>query len=156
MWLATDQSLLERPICAYIEQGVILALGVSRTPSPHTPSDQDIAVLERLSLQLGQYLAGTRQGFDLPVVLPETPWRTRVFNALASVPYGKTVSYAQLAEMAGNSSAARAAASALSSNPLPLLRPCHRVVPGTGHAVGKYRWGRATKKYLVELEARNA
>lgn len=156
MWINTGHCILDRPICAYIEGGRLLALDTSRSCSPHLPEPEDRAVLDQLSRQLEQYLAGNRQGFDLPVALPDSPWRQRVFNALAAIPYGQTVSYGDLARLAGNAKAARAVASAMSSNPLPLLRACHRVVPVSGQGYGEYRWGVEVKQCLVDLESRNA
>lgn len=103
--------------------------------------------------QLEEYLAGQRQVFTVPVDLVDvtTPFRRRVLQALAQIPYGQTITYAQLAEAAGNPRAVRAVASACASNPLPILYPCHRVIRSDG-SFGEYRGGRELKAALLAME----
>lgn len=103
--------------------------------------------------QLEEYLAGQRQVFTVPVDLVDvtTPFRRRVLQALAQIPYGQTIAYAQLAEAAGNPRAVRAVASACASNPLPILYPCHRVIRSDG-SFGEYRGGRELKAALLAME----
>lgn len=109
--------------------------------------------LEEAARQLGEYLAGERREFTVPVDLSgvTTPFRRRALEALAQIPYGETITYAQLAALAGNPRAVRAAASACARNPLPILYPCHRVIRSDGR-LGEYRGGAETKRALLEME----
>jgi methylated-DNA-[protein]-cysteine S-methyltransferase len=75
-----------------------------------------------------------------------------VLLRLRDIPYGKTQSYAAVAKAAGNASAVRAAASACSHNPLPLVVPCHRVVRSDG-TLGEYLGGAGAKRTLLSMEA---
>ncbi len=94
-------------------------------------------------------LAARLEGFGLP----PAPGRfaVDVRAALASVPPGRTITYAALAERAGHPGAARAVGRVMSRNMLALLVPCHRVVPSKG-GWGTYRWGSARKEALIHLE----
>ena len=78
-------------------------------------------------------------------------FRERVYKALMNVPRGTTVSYSQLAALAGHPTAVRAVATAVARNPFACLVPCHRVVPANG-STGRYRWGEKLKAALLELE----
>ncbi|MGJ4084886.1 methylated-DNA--[protein]-cysteine S-methyltransferase [Corynebacterium macclintockiae] len=118
-----------------------------------TVGDQARRHVAEVEKQLEEYLAGQRQVFTVPVDLVDvtTPFRRRVLQALAQIPYGQTITYAQLAEAAGNPRAVRAVASACASNPLPILYPCHRVIRSDG-SFGEYRGGRELKAALLEME----
>lgn len=109
--------------------------------------------LEEAARQLGEYLAGERREFTVPVDFSgvTTPFRRRATQVLAQIPYGETITYAQLAALAGNPRAVRAAASACARNPLPILYPCHRVIRSDG-SLGEYRGGTETKRGLLEME----
>ena len=102
--------------------------------------------------QLREYFEGRRQRFELAV-----DWRLshgfyrRVLDALMAVDYGTTVSYGELARMAGSSRAARAVGTAMSTNPIPLIVPCHRVVRSDG-SVGEYGGRPEVKAWLIEHE----
>ena len=100
------------------------------------------------------YLEGDDEELDLPVdlALVRSPFRRTVLEHLRRVPRGTTVSYGALALAAGNPKAARAVGSACATNPIPLLVPCHRVLPGTGR-VGNYGLGGpAVKTRLLQME----
>lgn len=88
-------------------------------------------------------------------VLLETvpPFHRKVYRKLCKVPAGKTVTYAELARLAGSPGAARAVGQAMAKNPWPIIIPCHRVVAGNGK-LGGYsgRGGPATKRALLALE----
>ncbi len=81
------------------------------------------------------------------------PFHRKVYQALCRVPAGKTVTYAELARLAGSPKAARAVGQAMARNPFPIIIPCHRVLPSTGR-LGHYsgRGGAATKRKLLQLE----
>ena len=100
---------------------------------------------------LDAYFAG--EPLDLPVDLrlARAPFRHAVLEHLREVPRGQTVSYGELAARAGNPKAARAVGTACARNPVPIVVPCHRVLPGTGR-LGSYRGGPERKAALLELE----
>jgi AraC family transcriptional regulator, regulatory protein of adaptative response / methylated-DNA-[protein]-cysteine methyltransferase len=105
--------------------------------------------------QIEAYLHGTRQRFDLPLDIPATAFRQRVWDALRRIPYGETRSYSQIAQALGSPRAVRAVASACASNPVALAIPCHRVVQ-KGGALAGYRWGLPRKAALLDAEAHHA
>jgi len=102
---------------------------------------------------LSAYLEGATATLDLPVDLRLTaaPFRRTVLERLRDVPRGQTVSYGELALRAGNPRAARAVGTACARNPVPIVVPCHRVLPGTGK-LGNYGGGPERKRALLELE----
>lgn len=122
--------------------------------APHGPEDDPAAraILDEAQRQLKEYFAGRRRDFDVPVDVDlGDGFRGRALAALSGVPYGETVTYGGLAELAGFPKAARAAGTACSTNPLAVFIPCHRVVPVSG-GIGKYGGGESMKRALLELE----
>jgi AraC family transcriptional regulator, regulatory protein of adaptative response / methylated-DNA-[protein]-cysteine methyltransferase len=105
--------------------------------------------------QLREYLAGTRQTFDLPVEAPGSPFQERVWAELGRIPYGSTVSYRELARRVDAPAASRAVGRANGSNRLAVIIPCHRVI-ATGGGLGGYGGGLDAKRLLLDLEARGA
>lgn len=99
------------------------------------------------------YLAGRRGVLDLPLDLRGTPFQRKVWRTLRRVPYGRTVSYAELARLCGHPGATRACGAANGSNPVPLFVPCHRVV-GSDGSLGGFGGGQALKRKLLALEQR--
>lgn len=109
-------------------------------------------VLARARRQLDEYFAGRRQRFELALDWQLTAgFRRDVLRATARIPYGRTSSYRDVAIAAGSPRAFRAAGSALATNPLPIVVPCHRVLP-SGGGTGAYRGGSAAKVQLLDLE----
>jgi methylated-DNA-[protein]-cysteine S-methyltransferase len=103
--------------------------------------------------QLDEYFARGRTRFDVALDWRLTRgFRREVLTATAAIPYGETSSYGQVAARAGSPRAVRAAGTALATNPLPILVPCHRVLR-TGGALGSYRGGTEAKRRLLSLEA---
>lgn len=103
--------------------------------------------------QLDEYFERRRTAFDVALDWQLTAgFRRQVLTAAAAIPYGHTASYAQVAAEAGSPRAVRAAGTALATNPLPILVPCHRVLK-SGGALGQYRGGAAAKAVLIKLEA---
>ena len=122
--------------------------------APHGPEDDPAAraILDDAQRQLGEYFAGRRREFDVPIDVDlGDGFRGRALAALSGVPHGETVTYGGLAELAGFPKAARAAGTACSTNPLAMFIPCHRVVPASG-GIGKYGGGESMKRALLELE----
>ncbi|WP_134772357.1 methylated-DNA--[protein]-cysteine S-methyltransferase [Ornithinimicrobium flavum] len=110
------------------------------------------AVLESAAHQLGEYFAGERTVFELPVATRGTAFQERVWAALRTIPYGRTWSYRQLADAVGSPGAARAVGLANGRNPVSIVVPCHRVVGADGSITG-YGGGVARKQLLLDLEA---
>lgn len=110
----------------------------------------DSPLLRRLREELGEYFAGKRRAFDLPVRYGGTPFEARVWDELRRIPYGETIAYGELARRIGNPAAARAVAGANARNPVSILVPCHRVVAAGGP--GGYGGGLAAKRTLLALE----
>jgi methylated-DNA-[protein]-cysteine S-methyltransferase len=114
------------------------------------------AAFEAELRELDQYFAGSRREFDLPI-----DWQLshgfllRARKSIAAIPYGHTFSYKELARDAGNERAVRAAGSACSRNPIPLIVPCHRVLRSDG-GLGGYAGGVAMKQGLLALEDQNS
>lgn len=102
--------------------------------------------------QLDGYFNGDRHDFDLDLDWQLTRgFRRDVLRYTAAIPYGKTASYSQLAERAGSPRAVRAAGTALATNPLPIVVPCHRVLRSDG-SVGSYLGGSSMKESLLAME----
>jgi len=110
---------------------------------------------ERLDLaarELGEYFAGQRRQFDLPLDHRlSSGFRQRVQQYLRTIDYGHTQSYKHIAETVGSPRAARAVGSACATNPLPIVVPCHRVLSSDG-SLGGYAGGLETKRTLLALE----
>ncbi|MBQ9858840.1 MAG: methylated-DNA--[Oscillospiraceae bacterium] len=109
------------------------------------------SVLNNAISQLNEYFAGTRKSFDLPLKFDGTEFQKLVWRELQNIPYGKTISYKELAEKTGNIKACRAVGMANNKNPIPIIIPCHRVIGANGKLTG-YAGGLEVKKFLLELE----
>jgi len=106
----------------------------------------------RTRRQLDEYFSGRRTAFDVPLDWQLTRgFRREVLRATAAIPYGQTSSYRRVATQAGSPAAVRAAGTALATNPLPIVVPCHRVLRTDGK-VGSYRGGPEAKSRLLDLE----
>jgi O-6-methylguanine DNA methyltransferase len=108
-------------------------------------------LLTDLSKQVKSYFAGERRTFDLPLSMMGTPFQIKVWNRLLDIPYGHTLSYADLALAMGNENAIRAIGQANGANHLAILVPCHRVIGSDGSLTG-YGGGIERKHYLLNLE----
>ncbi len=110
------------------------------------------AGLDDTRRELDEYFAGARRSFDIPLDRRLSHgFRLDALKTLSRVPYGRTVTYSELADRAGRPRAQRAAGSACGSNPIPIVVPCHRVVRAGG-AIGNYGGGPEVKRFLLELE----
>ncbi|RMX07906.1 methylated-DNA--[protein]-cysteine S-methyltransferase [Corticibacter populi] len=109
------------------------------------------AVLDAAAAQLRAYFEGRRQRFDLPLAPRGTEFQRQVWRQLATIPYGRTVSYAELAAQLGRPRAVRAVGAANGRNPLPIVLPCHRVIGSDGSLTG-FAGGLETKRWLLALE----
>lgn len=111
-------------------------------------------LMEEAFNQLDDYFLGLRKEFDLAWELEAKGFQKQVLMACSILTYGQRVSYKDLASMAGSKGAYRAAGTSLAKNPLAIIIPCHRVV-NINKDISNYRYGRDTKKYLLDLEDRN-
>lgn len=118
---------------------------------PEAESERSIICLA--ADQLAEYFAGQRQNFDLPIALVSgTAFQNRIWTALQTIPYGQTLSYAQLACSAGfTRQHSRPVGTAVGRNPITIILPCHRVV-GSDGALHGYTGGLHRKQYLLQLE----
>jgi methylated-DNA-[protein]-cysteine S-methyltransferase len=108
--------------------------------------------LDQARRELDEYFAGRRREFELDLDWQLTAgFRRRVLEATARIPFGETSTYTAMAGAAGSPRAHRAAGSALGSNPLPVVVPCHRVLR-LGGALGGYGGGPEVKEMLLRLE----
>jgi methylated-DNA-[protein]-cysteine S-methyltransferase len=110
-------------------------------------------VLDDAGTQLALYLKGALPKFSLPLKVSGTPFQLAVWKAIAKVPFGKTISYGEIATALGKPQAARAVGAAVGANPTPLLVGCHRVLGSSGSLTG-YSGGQGikTKKLLLDHE----
>ena len=114
-------------------------------------SEGDHPTLRAARVQLEEYFAGTRARFELPLAPHGTPFQKQVWHTLAGIPYGQTISYAQLAQRVDKPTAMRAVGAANGRNPLPIVLPCHRVIGKDGSLTG-FGGGLPTKQFLLQLE----
>lgn len=101
--------------------------------------------------QLDEYFAGDRKAFDLPLAAQGSAFQQRVWQEIARVPYGETITYGELAKRAGVPGQARAAGAATGRNPIGVIVPCHRIMGSDGSLTG-YAGGLERKRGLLELE----
>jgi methylated-DNA-[protein]-cysteine S-methyltransferase len=113
---------------------------------------RDPGALKEAAGQLRAYFAGELRDFDLPLAPQGTAFQQRVWSALREIPYGRTVSYSELAASVGRPDAARAVGAANGRNPIAVIIPCHRVVGAAGALTG-YGGGLGRKRLLLDLEA---
>ena len=93
-------------------------------------------LLAKAAAQLDEYFAARRKVFDIPLHPQGTPFRQMCWKALMDIPYGKTISYRELAQAIGNPKAMRAVGGANHHNPIPIIIPCHRVIGADGSLTG--------------------
>ncbi|MEN9827296.1 MAG: hypothetical protein RI953_3041 [Pseudomonadota bacterium] len=108
-------------------------------------------ILDVTLLQLGEYFAGERKNFTLPISSHGTEFQTAVWNSLLQIPYGTTRSYSEQARELKRPNAVRAVGKANGLNPLCIVVPCHRVVAKSGELSG-YVGGKAAKEWLLTME----
>ena len=140
------------------DAGVLCGLytnGQRHAPEPALLGERDDTVAADAVAQLGEYFAGARTGFDLPLAPRGTPFQRRVWDALSAIPYAQTRSYGALAAEVGAPGAARAVGAATGRNPISIVVPCHRLVGASGAMTG-YAGGVDRKRALLEHERATA
>ena len=113
--------------------------------------DDTHPVLLEAERQLGEYFGGRRKTFALKLDLAGTVFQRKVWNALLTIPFGETRSYAQIARQIGSPAAVRAVGAANGKNPVSIVAPCHRVIGSTGKLTG-FAGGLDVKAQLLSLE----
>ena len=114
--------------------------------------EQELPIFDAARQWLATYFAGAEPDFTPPLRPRGTAFQLAVWDALRSIPYGKTTTYGEIAAQLGRSgAAARAVGSAVGHNPISLIIPCHRVL-GAGEALTGYAGGLDRKRRLLELE----
>jgi len=113
--------------------------------------EQDDETLQSTRIQLDEYLLGKRKIFEIPLLTVGTSFQKQVWDALVKVPYGKTLSYLELAKNIDNERAVRAVAAANGANAISIIIPCHRIIGSNGELTG-YAGGLGVKKALLNIE----
>jgi methylated-DNA-[protein]-cysteine S-methyltransferase len=125
-------------------------------PTADVPAPESGSVLDLAVRQLAEYFAGSRRDFDVPVDLGSLePATRRVLLTLQEIPFGRAVTYGELAARSGTGLPARAIGSVMGANPVPILIGCHRVLAGDGlggYSGGPPGQGLETKRWLLEHE----
>ncbi|MBX2954420.1 MAG: methylated-DNA--[protein]-cysteine S-methyltransferase [Leadbetterella sp.] len=111
-------------------------------------------ILQKAAHQLGEYLLGKREVFELKLDPDGSDFQKKVWALLQTIPFGRTRTYAQMADQLGDPKVIRAAASANGKNPIAIVIPCHRVIGSDGSLTG-YAGGLDNKRFLLELEKAN-
>lgn len=108
-------------------------------------------ILDKTYRQIDEYFSGKRKSFDLKLKLQGTEFQKKVWNELTKIPYGKTVTYKDIATRIGNEKAVRAVGNSNNKNKIPIIIPCHRVIGKNGKLVG-YAGGLDKKQWLLNHE----
>ena len=108
-------------------------------------------VIEMARQQLNEYFLNKRREFDIPLLFVGTDFQKKVWNELLKIPYGKAISYGELAKRVGMPKSVRAVANANAVNAISIIIPCHRVIGSNGSLTG-YGGGLERKRFLLELE----
>lgn len=114
--------------------------------------DANHPVLVEAEKQLQEYFAGSRTAFALKLDFAGTEFQQKVWNALLTIPFGETRSYAQIAQQIGSPAAVRAVGAANGKNPVSIIAPCHRVIGSNGKLTG-FAGGLEAKACLLGIEA---
>ncbi len=107
--------------------------------------------LKQIESQLEKYFNGSAKTFDVSKDVEGTEFQKAVWKETAKIPFGKTVTYSDIAQKIGHPKAVRAVGTALGKNPLCIVVPCHRVLPKSG-GIGNYAYGAKVKEWLLEHE----
>lgn len=123
------------------------------TQESTTPEERACRLLWQAAAELGEYFAGRRRNFTLPLAPRGTEFQQRVWSELRRIPCGETRTYGEIARAIGQPRACRAVGMANNRNPIAILIPCHRVIGRDGSLTG-YAAGLNVKRQLLELERR--
>ena len=104
-----------------------------------------------IETQLDEYFSGKRTGFDIKLKPKGTEFQKLVWSELQKIPFGKTKSYSEIAQIIGHPNAQRAVGSACNKNPIMIIIPCHRVISKSGN-LGGFAYGNLIKQKLLNIE----
>ncbi len=135
-------------MCIEIEQEKVIGIYMDHCVMEN---EQETSLHKEVFRQLTEYFEKKRRMFDLPLKAEGTEFQMKVWNALQTIPYGETCSYADIARKIGNPNAFRPVGGANHKNPIMIVIPCHRVINADG-GIGGYGGGIEVKKYLLDLE----
>ena len=156
IWITTFES----PIGALLlmSDGTSLT-GLHTDNDKHRPAvqpdwvrDDNVAPFAQTIAQLKAYFDGALTEFDLPLAAQGTAFQMTVWRELRNIPYGETISYAELARRIGRPTASRAVGHSNARNPISIIVPCHRVI-GADHSLTGYAGGLDRKRTLLQHEA---
>ena len=139
---ATEKAVTAVRFGTQVPEGSARCTGAEATP-----------LLRRAAEELGDYFAGSRRSFSLPLAPEGTPFQQKVWEALRTIPYGETRTYKQIAIQIGHNRSFRAVGMANNRNPIAIVVPCHRVIGYDGKLTG-YAGGLDVKERLLALERR--
>jgi methylated-DNA-[protein]-cysteine S-methyltransferase len=150
---------LETPIGKLLIAGdgeTVRVIGFPKNGCPRDPQpgwiERSTGAIEETARQLREYFAGRRREFELPLAPEGTKFQKSVWRELQGIPYGRTISYGELARRVGNPKASRAVGAANGANPIPIVIPCHRVIGANGKLTG-FGGGLPIKEKLLDLES---
>lgn len=138
------------PLTIICDDEALLSIDFGRTEPEHATKKRT-ELMNRICVQVEEYLSGERRVFDLPLKPEGTEFQRKVWNALLTIPYGETKSYKDIAVQIENPKGCRAVGMANNRNPIPIIIPCHRVIGANGSMVG-YGGGLDINVKLLELE----
>ena len=121
----------------------------------HTDRLPENSLERQVAIELSEYFDGDRKDFTFPIDAAGTEFNKKVWNRVYKIPYGRTVTYGEIASEFGNKGAARAVGTANGRNPIPIVVPCHRVV-AAGGKLGGFGGGLPLKRKLLDLECSNS
>lgn len=133
------------------EEGIFSVLFVERQQVEFFQQADTFAILINCFTQLDEYFKGERLEFSVPFIIEGTAFQQSVWQALTTVPYGKTASYKEIAILVGNEKAVRAVGTTNSKNLISIIVPCHRIIGANGKLTG-YAGGLWRKEWLLEHE----
>jgi methylated-DNA-[protein]-cysteine S-methyltransferase len=142
------------PLLVAADEAGLRLIHFQSGPEPRRPDptwQRDGSAFQVLARQLAEYFARERRAFDLTLAPEGTAFQLATWRALTTIPYGATISYAELAQRVGKPAASRAVGAANGANPLPIVVPCHRVIGKDGSLTG-FGGGLPAKRALLELE----
>lgn len=149
MWTTCSSPLGE--VLVEAQDGALTTVHFAPFTTPPGEPSPDEPLLQQAVRELGEYFAGERTSFDVPVGPLGTPFQQAVWAELQRIPYGETATYGELARRMGAPGAVRAVGSANGRNPVAVLVPCHRVIGSDGNLRG-YAGGVERKRALLAIE----
>ncbi len=149
---ATEHTYYQSPIGTIKIVGTNLAVTTLSFVETEEEAQHSSLALQQAINELDEYFQGNRKAFTVSLAPEGSVFQKRVWKALEAIPFGKTVSYQEIANQLGDPKATRAVGHANGSNPIALFLPCHRVIGSDGSLTG-YAFGVERKKWLLDHES---